>query len=247
MEESSFLEVIRSLFGKREPVLEELTPDEEAFFKELLAFRELEVADFLIPRNLVKSLDITLSWEEVKSYVITNPHTLYPVHREILDHYKGYLKLKDIVRGFNSSIFNWQDFIKPALTLPENITILTALRKLIEQELDLAFVVDELSELVGIIRVEDILKELFLNPRRCLRSDPEGWITLSGTTKIRLIERCLGITFPDGDYETIAGFILYNLNRIPGKGEKFSLPPLEIEILNADEKQIKEVRIKKIP
>lgn len=246
MEESSFLELIKSIFGKREQVFEELTHDEEAFFKEFLAFKELEVADFLIPRNLIESLDLTLSWEEVKSFVIANPHSLYPVHGGTLDHYKGYIKLKDIVRGFNSSIFNWQDYIKPALTLPKNLAILTALRKLGEQELDLAFVVDELSELVGIIRIEDILKELFFTPKRCLRSEPNGWFTLAGTTKIRLIEKCLGITFPDGDYETIAGFILDNLKRIPEQGEKFSLPPLEIEITKADEKQIKEVRIKRI-
>ncbi len=247
MEEPSFLKIFKTLFGKQEHDLEDLTPDEEAFFKELLSLRGLEVADFLIPRNLIKSLDLSLPWEEVRNFVITHPYTYYPVYSGTLDHYKGYLRLIDLIRGFNFTIYNWQDFVKPAVTFPENLPILTALRRLREQELDLAFVVDELSELIGIIRTEDVFKELFFSPKRCVRADPEGWITLSGTTKIHLIERCLGISFPEGDYETLAGFILDNLNRIPQRGEKFSLPPLEIEILDANEKQIKEVRIKRIP
>ncbi len=246
MEEISIKELIKSLLGIKEKSLEEFTPEEIEFFKDILALRDFAVSDFLIPRNQIDAIDEDLTWEDIKDYVIKHPRTYYPIYKGTLDHYSGYISLKDLVRGFSASFFNWKDFVKPPLTLPENLPIFKAMEKLKERDLKLAFVVDEHSELTGIIRIKDIFEYLLFSPAKCFRVDPEGWIKIPATTKLHLLEKCLNIGFPEGDYDTLSGFIIFHLDRIPQKGEKLSLPPVEVEILDADERKIKEVRLRKI-
>lgn len=246
MEEFSIKELIKNLLGLKENSLEDFTKEEIEFFRNILDLRELSVNDFLIPRNQIEAIDVALSWEDIKDYVINRPRSYYPVYKGNLDNYLGYLSLKDLVRGFSASFFNWKDYIKPALTLPENLSILKAIEKLKEKDLKLAFIVDEHSELTGIIRIEDIFGYLLFSPAKCFKVDPEGWIKIPATTKLHLLEKCFSISFPEGDYDTLSGFIISQLDRIPEKGEKLLLPPIEVEILDADERKIKEVRLKKI-
>ncbi|MEZ0343828.1 MAG: transporter associated domain-containing protein [Caldimicrobium sp.] len=246
MEEVSIKELIKTLLGLKDKSLEDFSPEEIEFFEEVLSLRDLAVSDFLVPRNQIDAIDERFSWEDIKDYVIKNPRTYYPLYKGTLDHYTGYISLKDLVRGFSASFFNWKDFVKPALTLPENLPIFKAIEKLKERDLKLAFIVDEHSELTGIVRVDDIFEYLLFSPARCFRVDPEGWIKIPATTKLHLLEKGLHISFPEGDYDTLSGFIISHLDRIPQKGEKLHIPPVEVEILDANERKIKEVRLKKI-
>lgn len=246
MEEVSIKELIKSLLGLKDKSLEIFSPEEIEFFEDVFFLRELAVSDFLVPRNQLDSIDEGFSWEDIKDYVIKNPRTYYPTYKGTLDHYTGYISLKDLVRGFSASSFNWKDFIRPPLTFPENLSIFKAIEKLKEKDLKLAFVVDEHSELIGIIRIHDIFKYLLFSPAKGFRVDPEGWIRIPATTKLYLLEKSLKINFPEGDYDTLSGFIISHLDRIPQKGEKILISPVEVEILDADERKIKEVRLKKI-
>lgn len=248
MEDPSLLSFLRSLlFRKFLHTQSDSSIPDEFLFQAIERLKELEVRDFLIPRIHLKGLDINYSWEEIKDYVINYTHHYYPVYRGTFDHYLGYVSLRDLIPGFKRGLYNWQDFMHPALTLPEGLSITAALEKFRKEDLKLAFVVDEFSEFVGIIRFKDIVEDLFLGAQKCYKSDPEGWIIIPATTKLRILERCYQIEFPEGDYETLSGFILDTLKRIPKKGERFTIPPLEIEILEGDERKIDKVRIKILP
>ncbi len=245
MEESSLVRFLKSLiFGKESIEESEESPQREEWLQIFERLESLSVRDFLIPRLYLKALDIDYTWEETKEYIVRYPHHYYPVYRTSLDNYLGYVSLRDLLPGFLQSLYNWKDFIQPALTLPEGLPIVSALEKFRQQNLKIAFVVDEHSEFVGIVRFKDIVEDLFLGTQKCYPADQEGWITLPAITKLRVLEKCYQIEFPRGDYETLAGFILENLKRIPQKGEKFTLPPIEVEILEADERKIDKVRIK---
>lgn len=246
MEDGSIIEFIKGLFGLKGKASQDLSPEEMEFLKDFLELRELSVSDFLIPRNQIFAIGEEMSWEEVKEYIVKHPRSLYPTYQGSLDHYTGYISLKDLVRGFSLNLFNWKDYIKPPLTFPENLSIFKALEKFKEKEVKLAFVIDEHSELTGIIRLEDIFEYLIFSPAKYLRADPQGWIRIPAITKLHILEKSLGFTFPEGDYETLSGFIISHLDRIPQKGEKFLLPPIEVEILEADERKIKEIRLRKI-
>lgn len=263
MDNSSIFELIKSFF-KRKPkrfseVEEEIKEVLEDFkdervlseFEEklILAFfnlKSLEVRDLVIPRNILIGLEVSLPWQEVKRIIVQNTYYFYPVYKKILDNFIGYIALKDLAKGFDRDIFIWSDFIKPSLVIPENISLISALEKLIEKKAEIAFVVDELSELTGILRLKDIFKELLKIELKCPAPDHEGWVMLPGTFKIRELEKCLKIELPKGEFETISGLIINQLKRIPKKGEKIKFPFLEVEILKADERKIEIVKVRPI-
>ncbi|MCS7149197.1 MAG: CBS domain-containing protein [Caldimicrobium sp.] len=242
MEGLSLIDYLKGLLLKKEPSTCQIEDKEVLYHLKLL--KELELRDFLIPRIILKALDFHYSWEEVKEYIINYPHHYYPVYKNTLDNYLGYVRLRDLVSGSKTAIFNWRDFIFPPLTLPETLPVLSAIEKFRKENVLVAFVVDEHSEFIGIVRFIDIMEDIFLGTAKCYKADPEGWITLPASTKLRIIERCYQIKLPEGNFETISGLILDLLKRIPRSGERISIPPLQIEILEADERKIDKVRIK---
>ena len=261
MEEGSILEVLKGLFKKRpkeaqqakeelKEVLQDLkeenllSPLEEKLILDFLKLRELKVRDLTIPRHLLKGLDEKRPWKELKEIILTHPHYFYPVYQDVLDNFTGYVCLKDLVPGLVKEEFDWKKHIYPALTLPEHISLNFALEKFIELKVKVAFVVDELSELSGILRLKDIMKELMLDEACTLFRDKEGWLVISGSTKIKELEKCLGISFPEGNFETISGFVIDAIQRIPKSGENFFIPPFEVKILAADERKIDSLKIR---
>ncbi len=221
-------------------------PLKASLWENLSRLLNLKVKDFLIPRNQIKALELSLSWEEMIKFLAQNPHSFYPVYKGTLDHYLGYVSLKDLVKGLEKREFDWQEILSPPLTLPENLDMFSALQKMQEKEVLLAFVVDEHSELIGIFNLYEFMEEAFSLTKNHFKVDPEGWITLPASTKLYKIERHLRLKLPEGYYETIAGYILYHLQRIPKEGEKFILPPFEIEIIQAEAQKIEKVRIRKV-
>lgn len=262
MESNSILDFLKAFFKKRpkhiseveeeiKEVLEEFKDDRilsEFEEKLILAFfnlKSLEVREIVIPRNILTGLDISLPWQELKKLIVQEPHYFYPVYKENLDNFLGYVALKDIVKELENDNFNLSQIIKPPLVIPENISLASAMEKLIEKKVEIAFVVDEHSELTGIIRLKDIYKELLKTELQCPLPDQEGWIILPALFKVRDLEKCLGITLPKGEFETISGLILNHLKKIPKPGKRVILGPLEIEILKADERKIEIVKVRK--
>ncbi|MCS7279283.1 MAG: CBS domain-containing protein [Thermodesulfobacteriaceae bacterium] len=261
MEEPSFWEFFKFLFKKRsrsfseikeeiEKFLDDLKKEgvlslfEEKLILEIFSLRDLEVRDFTLPRSNLVGLEESCSWAKVKEIVSNHPHYFYPVYKETLDHFIGYISLKNLALGFNRSEFGWQKFIKPPLIVPENLSIMVAIEKLIEKNLKVAFVVDEWSELTGILCLKNVLEELIYSEKRPFHCDKEGWFLIPGHTKIRELEKCWGIELPKGDFETISGLIIHYLSRIPQEGEYFEIPPLQIQILRASPKKIEELKVK---
>lgn len=261
MEESSVWEVLKSLFKKKSKSFSEIREEVERFLEgfkkegrlssfeervilEIFNLRNLEVRDFTLPRNNLIGLEISFSWEEVKKIIFQHPHYFYPVYKETLDHFIGYVHLKELIPSFKETEFNWQNLIKPPLVLPENLPIFLALEKLIEKNLKVAFIVDEWSEFTGILCLKNLLEEIFLGEKKTFIFDQEGWLFIPGTTKIRKLEKYFKVELPKGDFETISGLIINFLNRIPQEGEHFEIPPLQIQILRANPQKIEELKVK---
>lgn len=264
MDSNSILDFIKSFFKKKpkhfseveeeiKEVLEDykdervLSEFEEKLVLAFFSLKSLEVRDIVIPRNMLIGLEMSLSWQEIKKAIIQNPHYFYPVYKENLDNFSGYVSLIELMKGFDKDNFNWQEFIKSPLIIPENISLVSALEKMTEKRVEIAFTVDEHSELTGIIRLKDIFNKLLKSELQCPHPNQKGWIFLPGTFKLRDLEECLKIKLPKGDFETISGLIISHLKRIPKNGEKIKIEPLEIEIIKADERKIEFVKTRISP
>lgn len=228
---------------KEEKVVSEF---EERLILNLINLKAVEVREITINRQDLVGFDLTYSWEEVLAIISRHPFSFYPVYQNHLDNLVGYVAIRDLLRGVTQKVFMWQDWIvKKPLIIPENISLMQAMEKMLEKQTDVAFVVDQLSELTGMIRLKDILYEIIKSTPCCPAPDPQGWLLVPGTFKVREIENCLGITLPKGDFETISGLIIYHLKRIPNSGERVSLPFLEAEIIKSDGKKIELLKVRK--
>ncbi|WP_038057188.1 transporter associated domain-containing protein [Thermodesulfobacterium hydrogeniphilum] len=261
MENDSFFDILKFLFKRKtselaevEEEIKELLEDykeekvvtdfEEKLILNFLNLKNLEVREFVIPRNELIGLDLSFDWEEVQMLISQSPHYFYPVYKNILDNLVGFISLKDLARGMGISIFNWTEWVKEPLIIPENISVISAFEKMVDRKTEVAFVVDEHSELTGMLCLKDILKEILKKEVTCPHPDAEGWIVLPGTFKIRELERCLNIELPKGEYETVSGLIIEHTKKIPKVGEKIKIPPLEIEILKSNQRKIDLIRLK---
>ncbi|NPA40069.1 MAG: hypothetical protein GXO57_06470 [Thermodesulfobacteria bacterium] len=256
-----FLNFFKRLFKKRtgevsevEEEIKELLEDfkeenilsgfEENFILNFLELKNLEVRELVIPINRLVGLEFNMSWEQVKETISKFPHLFYPVYKKSIDNLEGVAYIKDLVTGMHLKEFNWRSAIDEVLMIPENISVVSALEKLIEKRKEVAFAIDEHSELTGMFRLKDVFRELVKNEIICPHPDPEGWILLPATFKLRHLEKCFNIELPKGDFETISGLIISHLKRIPAPGEKVWIPPLEVEILRATPRKIELLKVR---
>ncbi len=256
----SFLNTLKRLFKRRisenevEEEIKELLEDfkeenilsgfEENFILNFLELKNLEVRELVIPLNRLIGIDSTWDWEKTRTFVCQNPYPFYPVYEKSMDEIQGFVKLKELIIGFEDPEFDWKSFVISPLLIPENISVVSALEKLIEKSVPVAFAIDEHSELTGMFRMKDVFKELVKNEIICPHPDPEGWILLPATFKIRHLEKCFNIELPKGDFETISGLIISHLKRIPSAGERIWIPPLEIEILRSSLRKIELLKLR---
>lgn len=218
---------------------------EEKVILNVLNLKTAEVREFTISRVELVGIRVDSSWEEILEIITRSSFSFYPVYEKSLDHPIGYITLRDLIKGFIIKSYSWQDRIKKPLIIPEHIPVINALEKMVEKREEIAFVVDELSEITGMVRLKDILLELVKPQPVCPIPDSEGWIIVPGTCKIREIENCLGIELPKGNFETVSGLIIDSIRKIPKSGDLIHIPPLEIKVIKSDEKKISLVKLRK--
>jgi CBS domain containing-hemolysin-like protein len=223
---------------------EAITSVEEELLLNIINLKELELGDFLLPRPDIVWFEQGMPWQEVKNILAMNPHHYFPVYSGTEENYLGYVSLKDLVRGINLEEFNWFRYVRPALTLPKSLSIISSLEKMRMNSVEMVFVVDENSEFIGIVLLKDIIDEVFLVKEQCVAQTEEGGFILPGKTKLRVVGRCFNLKFPEGDYHTLAGLIMEHYKGIPQAGTKISFDTFDVEILDADERRIKLVKLK---
>jgi CBS domain containing-hemolysin-like protein len=221
----------------------------------ILDFTHILVREIMIPRTEIRAVSTQAAIEEIIKEVIESRHTRIPVYRDTIDNIIGILNVKDLLIYGRKQIT--KDDILTILTkphyIPETKHTHLLFHELKENKKHIAIVIDEYGGTSGLVTLEDLLEEIVgeIRDEHETITDSEGIIQASdgslvidGRTEIEKIEEYLNITLEKGRYETLSGFILNSLKRIPLTGEKFQIEGLEIFIENADERSIKKVIIK---
>ena len=153
--------------------------------------------------------------------------------------------------------FDWKPIKRKALFVPENKKLDDLLAEFQQKKIHLAVVVDEYGGTLGIVTLEDILEEIVGNimdeydvDENMIVSTKDGGYVMKGMTPIDEVEKVLDITFDeeDDDFETLNGFLINKLERIPNDGEKFSITygGYEFKALRVAKRIIQNVKINKV-
>ncbi|MEW6006236.1 MAG: hemolysin family protein [Stygiobacter sp.] len=226
--------------------------DEEQteIISKVIDIREQKVYEAMTPRTEIVGVDIKSSMEEVIDTFIKSGYSKILVYEENLDNIKGWLFTKDIFKQPD----DWKTNIREVLFVPETKKSLEMLNEFLEKQFSIAVVVDEFGGTAGLITVEDLIEELFGEIRdeyddaeeKMIRKTSDDSFILNGKVEIDALNEEYDLRIPEGDYETIAGYIMAKIGRIPLKGESFKIDDNQILILRSDKTKIDLIKLKKI-
>ncbi len=210
--------------------------------------REQKVSETMTPRTDIVGLEINSTIEEALETFIESGYSKLPVYEESLDHIKGVILAYDLFKKPKDI----PSIVREVPFIPETKKSLDTLNELLNVHLSMAVVVDEFGGTAGIVTLEDIIEEMIGEIRdeydeedEVKRKIDENQFLFSGKVEVDTINEEFELNIPEGEYETIAGFIITSLGRIPEKGEKIIIGDFIVEIMFADKRKIELVKIKK--
>ncbi|MEF9923056.1 MAG: hemolysin family protein [Muribaculaceae bacterium] len=221
---------------------------EVKIFRNALDFSSTHLRDCVIPRNEILAVNIDVAEREQLSRRFSESGlSKIVVYREDIDNILGYIHVSEL---FDLSV-DWKKCIKPVLFAPETMLANKMMRSLLSEKKSMAIVVDEFGGTSGIVTLEDLVEEIFgdiedehdrkRNNSRCVG---EGVYEFSGRIEIEKINELYHLNLPESDeYQTLAGYILYNLEALPEEGETFKIDNIMFAILKKSATKIELVKV----
>ena len=229
-----------------------------------LAFKDRIVREVMVPRVHLFALPIKTTVKEAADLLLREGYSRVPVYRESIDEILGLLMHKDILKLFVEAKSeadlhklektSLEGLIKPVLFTPETKKVAALLQDFRLKQMHMAVVVDEYGGTEGLITIEDLLEEIVgeiadeydEEQEKLYTAESEGSFLVDPRMSILDVEEHCGITIPqEGEYDTVGGYILHKAGAIPKKGFHISHNTFDLEVLNATERAIIKVRIKK--
>jgi Mg2+/Co2+ transporter CorB len=211
------------------------------------------VQDIMVPRARVESVILEEGMETVSHKLATSYHMRLPVFRDREGELAGVLHLRRILGALHSGTLDEQAIIEvldEPYFVPASTSVLTQLQYFQENKERVALVVDEYGELMGLVTLEDIIEEIIGKFTTSLPSaagalawDEHGAATAEGTIPVRELNRALGLSLPTDGPKTLNGLILEHLQDIPEADVSIKINHVPMEILHAQGRTVKTVRI----
>jgi CBS domain containing-hemolysin-like protein len=224
-----------------------ILPDsEKELITQVFDLRETPVSKAMTPRTDIKAVAETDELESVIHNLIESGYSKLPVYRESLDNIVGVIYLYDL---FKDPV-DLASIIHPITLVPDSNTTMDVLRQLQRAHHAIAVVLDEYGGTAGLVTPEDLFEELFGEFEDEFDTDisetvrlPDASIITDGRMKVEDLNKEYQLNIPEGDYETIAGYLTATLDRIPHKGERIYLPIGQIVVKKSTPRQIEQIQI----
>ena len=234
----------------------ESAADEDDLLRSVVAFGDTLVREVMTPRPDIVAIQTTATIDDLRRLVREQEYSRLPVYGENLDDIVGLIVVKDLIQ-MNAEPDGTRpvtEMMRPAAFVPETKRVADLLREFQQGRFQLAIVVDEYGGTAGLVTVEDLLEERVGEIRDeydseaepVVRESDDSFVFSAKVATSELADR-LGIEIEDDSYETVGGYVLAGVGRVPAVGEKFQLDGLDVEILEAEGRRIHKVRIRRRP
>ena len=229
-----------------------IEPGQSELLTRSLEFPERRAVEAMVPRVSVEAVSAGASARDVLDLVERTGYSRFPVWRERPDEYVGWVHLKDVLRvSRKRPEATVRDAMRPPLLVPDSLPLDELLVQMQRNRAHLAIVLDEFGATAGIITLEDILEELVgeirdesdLGEATALRA-VEGGFRVSGSIRPDELADATGLVLPEGDYETIAGFILEKLGRLARRGDQVSAGGWTLRVVGVAKRRILWVEVR---
>jgi putative hemolysin len=241
--------------GEEKGVIEKA---EKNMIDNIFAFDDIEVSEIMTHRTDIVAVSLDADLDEVMLKVIAEKYTRIPVYVDNIDNITGILHVKDLlcfIKNKPESSFNLNEIIRKPYYIPESKKTDDLLKELQKNKTHMAVVIDEYGGTAGIVTIEDLLEEIVGNifdeydedEKEFEKIDDNTYI-FDGTAPLDLVVKFLGAELPIDEYDTISGFVISQIGRIPDEEDKPVIEFNEIvfKVEKVVEKRISRVKVCKV-
>lgn len=227
--------------------------DSFSMLKGALAVSEQTAVDVMVPRARMDLLDASESIESLMPQIIETAHSRFPVFEGSRDNVIGIVITKDLLRHMMTPTLTLRDLIRPAVFIPETKRLNVLLQEFRRNRNHIAIVIDEHGGISGLVTLEDVLEQIVgaiedeydVEGEKTIFADGiNAWRVLA-TTEIELFNETLNTALPEGDYDTVGGWLAHALGHIPRRGDKCLLDDLQVEVMRADSRRALWLRVQR--
>lgn len=237
-------------------VLEE---SQKEIINNLFQFDDITVNDVMNHRTDIVAIEISEKLDEVLKLATEEGFSRIPVFEDDLDNIVGIIYVKDLLKYVGKKLperITIRSVMREAYHIPQTKRCSELFKEFTEKRIQMAIVIDEYGGTAGIVTLEDLIEEILGNIQDEYDDEEEEISVVNETTfkidgacDIEEVEDMLGISLPEGDFDTLGGFMLYSLGRIPKDGEK---PVIEekgyrFTALSVSDRRIESVKAEKLP
>jgi CBS domain containing-hemolysin-like protein len=228
--------------------------DERRLLQSIVDFGDTLVREVMTPRPDIVAIREDATIGELRALFREQEYSRIPVYKENLDNIVGVVFVKDLIRLADDrrDAEGLQPLLRPATFVPETKRVSDLLKEFQRKQVQLAIVVDEYGGTAGLVTLEDLLEELVgeirdeydVEAESVVEEEP-GTFVFSGKANFDLVRERLHVEVEPVGFETVGGYVLTRVGRVPSVGETFELDGLVVEVVEAERRRIHRVRIRR--
>jgi magnesium and cobalt transporter len=222
--------------------------------KGALAVSDQSAADIMVPRARMDLLDVNEPMASLVPKIVEMAHSRFPVYEDTPDNLLGIFMTKDLMRHMLNPSLSLRDLVRPAMFIPESKRVNVLLQEFRSHRNHIAIVIDEHGGITGLVTLEDVLEQIvgaiedeYDDSEQTIFPDGHNTWRILATTELPEINELLDCEMPEGEYETIGGWLAHELGRIPRRGDRVTIEDIQFDVLRADSRRALWVRARRLP
>ena len=237
-----------AVIGRAEAVQSD---DQRTMLEQMIQLHDMRVREVMVPRSDIHAVSRHDSLSDIEAVLLQKGVSRMPVMDGDIDHILGVVHVRDVVLArMQDESADVHSLLRPCLRVLELEQVSSLLSEMREHACRIAIVLDEYGGTAGLVTLPDLVREMIGEigedgeaEQAELHLHSDGSYMVQARMHIEELAEALNISLPQGDYDTVGGWLTAHLGRIPKPGEQFMLHGLQIQVMDADPRRISEVRI----
>lgn len=230
-----------------------ISEDEGEMIQGIFSFRDTIAREIMVPRTDAVCAHSNTRLNDIIQLIIQSGHSRIPIYQDNIDNIVGTLHAKDLLSYWGREDLEIRSLVRSPYFIPETKKISEVLKDLRDNKSHMAVVIDEYGGTAGILTLEDIIEEIIgevmdehdFDEKMIVEHD-DGTVSVNARLAAEELEDYLGLELPEGKFESVGGFIISLLGRVPVVGERVTYRKIEIVIEAANNRKIERVRISRV-
>lgn len=236
--------------------------DETEMIKNIFELARKQAQDVMTHRRHIVGVDCEMTLKDALDFMLNDSHSRFPVYEENMDNVIGILFLKDAMRCMTRTgrdqckIRDIKGILREAVFIPETKELSSLFQMMQSQKLQMVIIADEYGQTAGLVAMEDILEVIvgniqdeYDNDEPLIQPLDDGTYLISGLAPLEQVAEELGIEFEETEFETLNGYLISKLDKIPDEDERSQIETggYQFKIEKVANKMIETVKVQKLP